>query len=84
MKKVNKTANVVANIYEGEFSINFDCVGVEVCRYALCHMMPPDGSEECTYRHDGSCLCSHAKASALETLVSKIKKGLKQLEEEVI
>ena len=81
-KKATKTANICANIYEGEFQITFDCVGVAVCRYALCSMMPPDGSEECTYRDHGSCLCPHAKHKALESLRSRLTKELKQIEED--
>lgn len=81
-KKATKTANICANIYEGEFMLNFDCVGVEICRYALCFMMPPDGSEECTYREHGSCLCPHAKSAALESLRNRLTKELKQLEDD--
>jgi len=79
-KKTTKTANICANIYEGEFMLNFDCVGVKMCRFALCSMMPPDGSEECAYREHGSCLCPHAKSAALESLKNRITKELKQLE----
>lgn len=81
VKKATKTANICANIYEGEFQISFDCVGVEVCRFALCPMMPPDGSEECTYREHGSCLCPHAKYAALDSLKNRLAKELKQIEE---
>ncbi len=81
-KKATKTANICANMYEGEFQVSFDCVGVEVCRFALCPVMPPDGSEECTYREHGSCLCPHAKHAALETLRNRLVKELKQLEED--
>lgn len=81
-KKAIKTANICANIYEGEYQVNFDCVGVKVCRFALCQVMPPDGSEECTYRDYGSCLCIHAKSAALESLKNRLTKELKQLQEE--
>ena len=81
-KKATKTANICANIYEGEFQLNFDCVGVEVCRFALCPIMPPDGSEECAYSKYGSCLCSHAKSAALKSLKNRLTKELKQLEED--
>lgn len=80
-KKATKTANTVATLYEGSFNITFDCVGVELCRYALCSFMPPDGSEECTYRDHGTCLCPHAKHAALEALGNRIKKELKEIEE---
>lgn len=81
MKKATKTANVCANIYEGTFDINFDCVGVTVCRFALCLVMPPDGSDECTYRDSGSCISPHAKQAAMESLKIKITKELKLIEE---
>jgi hypothetical protein len=83
VKNATKTTNICANIYEGEFQISFDCVGVEVCRFALCPVMPPDGSEECTYREHGSCLCPHAKSAALESLRNRLAKELKQLEEDL-
>ena len=81
-KKATKTANICANMYEGEFQLSFDCVGVDVCRFALCPVMPPDGREECTYREHGSCLCPHAKYAALESLRNRLTKELKQLEED--
>jgi hypothetical protein len=81
-KKATKTANIGATFYEGDFQLSFDCVGVEVCRFALCPVMPPDGSDECTYREYGSCRCQHAKYAALESLRNRITKELKQLEEE--
>jgi hypothetical protein len=76
-----KTANICANIYEGEFILSFDCVGVQTCRFALCSVMPPDGSEKCTYYDYGSCLCPHAKYVALETLRNRISKEMKQYED---
>ena len=81
-KKTTKTANICANIYEGEYQVSFDCVGVEVCRFALCPVMPPDGSEECTYREHGSCLSTHAKLEALKILRNRIAKDLEQLQED--
>ena len=81
-KKATKTTYICATTYSGGFDLTFDCVGVEVCRFALCHMMPPDGSEECTYREHGSCLCPHAKHAALKSLKDRLTKELKQLEED--
>lgn len=80
-KRATKTANICANIYEGVFQVDFDCVGADMCRYVICHLMPPDGSEECAYREHGTCLNPHAKAAALEVLGRKIKKELKGLED---
>lgn len=80
-KKATNTANVCANVYEGEFQLNFDCVGVTMCRFALCHVMPPDGSEDCAYRDYGSCMLPHAKHAAITSLRARLAKELKQLEE---
>ncbi len=81
-KKATKTASIYATLYEGDFQLGFDCVGVKLCRFALCPMMPPDGSEECTYLNCGSCLCPHAKFAALESLRRRLTKELEQLKEE--
>lgn len=77
MKKANKTANVSASFYDGDFQIAFDCVGVDKCRFALCSEMPPDGSEECFFREYGSCKCPPAQYVALEALRNRITKELK-------
>lgn len=81
-KQATKTANVCANIYEGEFSISFECVGVEACRYALCSVMPPDGSETCVCFEPGACRCPPAKLAAVESLKSRVIKELKRIQEE--
>lgn len=78
VKNAIKTANVCANIYEGEFMLNFDCVGVEKCRHALCPIMPPDGQEECAYCEHGSCRRTLAQIAALELLRTKINGELKR------
>ncbi len=81
-KKATKTANICATVYEGEFQLNFDCVGVAVCQFALCPVMPPNGSEECTYLEHGSCRCPHAKYAALESLRNRLTKELKLMQED--
>ncbi len=82
-KKATKTANICATVYEGNFDITFDCVGVEVCRFALCSMMPPDGSEECIFREHGSCRQSNAKYSSLELLRNRLTKEMKKIDEDL-
>lgn len=81
-KKATKTANICANIYEGEFLLSLDCVGVDLCRFALCSLMPPDGSEECTYREHGSCRNPAAQYAAVETLHNRLTKELKNRSQE--
>lgn len=83
MKKATKTANVNVTLYDGEFQVGFDCVGVEVCRYALCSEMPPDGSEECFFRQHGSCIRPPAQYSALEKILNRITKEMKKYDNEV-
>lgn len=82
-KQATKSANVCATFFEGKFDINFDCVGVTVCRFAMCSMMPPDGTEECTYRDYGSCILAHSKHAAMELLRNRLTKELKQIEEDL-
>ena len=77
-----KTANVYASLYGGEFQIGFDCPGVETCRYALCQVMPPDGSEECTYRNHGSCVSPAAQSAAVKMLRNRLTKEMKSLEDD--
>jgi hypothetical protein len=81
-KKATKTANAVATLYEGAFDITFDCVGTMACQYALCSEMPVDDTEECFFREHGSCRRPAAQQTTLEILISKLKKELKQLEED--
>jgi hypothetical protein len=84
VRKATKTANINANLYDGEFQLGFDCVGVENCRFALCPLMPPTGDEDCTYREHGSCRDTSAQQAALEALKKRIVKELKQREDDSI
>lgn len=82
MKKATKSANVNASLYDGEFQIGFDCVGVMVCKFAMCSEMPIDGKEECFFREYGSCRRPAAQQTTLEMLINRLKRELKQLEED--
>lgn len=82
VKKAIKSPNITASIYNGELQILFDCVGAEVCRFALCPVMPPDGSEECTYRDHGSCINPPAQYAAITRLRSRLLKELNERSEE--
>ena len=81
-KKATKAPGVDVSLHEGQISIYFNCVEAEFCRFALCHSMPPDGSEECFFRDHGSCRRTVAQQTTLEILISKLKKELKKLSEE--
>lgn len=77
-----KYPNVTAALYDDEYQLNFDCVGVETCRFALCSIMPPTGDEECVSREYGACRCIPAQTAALEALRKKIGQTLKDLKEQ--
>jgi hypothetical protein len=80
-KKATKTVNICANIYEGEFSVTFDCVGAFECRFLQCDVMPPEENSECVWNEHGTCLSPHSKGAALELIVKKLKSELKQIDE---
>lgn len=81
-KKATKMANINVSLYDDVLDIGYDCVGVDFCRFALCHTMPPDGSEECTYREYGACRRTSAQYTALKSLQSRLAKHLKEFDEE--
>jgi hypothetical protein len=80
-KKNTQTANINATLYDGEFQVGYDCVGVEICRFALCEIMPPTGDNECAFRAYGSCKNPPAQQTALEALRNKITRELKKFED---
>ncbi len=79
MSKANKT-QIYASIYDGKFDISFDCPGL--CSFALCPIMPPNGSEECVYRENGSCMFVTSKIMAVEALRRALGKTMKELVDE--
>ena len=79
--KRNKTPHINATIYDGDFQLIFECVGETSCRFALCSLMPPDGSDNCCFLEYGSCRCPAAQMAAIESLMTRMKKELKQLAE---
>jgi hypothetical protein len=75
-----KTASVCVSLYDGNFEMGFDCVGVESCRFALCSVMPPDGTEDCAY-NSGACRSINAQIAAANNLKSMITKKMNKLTE---
>jgi hypothetical protein len=76
--KRTATANINANLYDGDFQLGYDCVGVTSCRFATCYLMPPDGSEDCFFKEYGSCRSLPAQQAALVALGNRIKIALKK------
>ena len=72
--------NINACIYDNTSSIDYDCIGVAVCKFALCSIMPPTGDEQCTY-NNYKCDCASAQLAALKELQKTINKAIKELEE---
>jgi hypothetical protein len=82
VKKATKLPNICAGLYLGDFHLNFDCIGVEICKYALCPVMPPDGTEDCAFLEHGSCLCPGAKYDAMKGLRDRLAKEMVRAAEE--
>lgn len=76
-KRAASSANINSSLYDGDFQVGFDCVGVQQCRYALCSIMPPDGSEDCCFQNYGSCSQVAAQNAALKKLRDRLTKELR-------
>ena len=63
---MNSKPQICATIYDGQFDVSFDCP--VLCAFAICSIMPPDGSEECCYRQNGTCRRILAQIVAIEEL----------------
>ena len=75
-KPATKLPNVSASMYQGQLQLDFDCVGVEACKFALCPVMPPDGSEACFFSEHSSCSCPGAKFEAMKGLRDRLAKEM--------
>jgi len=76
-----KTANISGSLYDGDFSLNYDCVGEVSCEFALCSVMPPDDDSNCFFMECGSCRHPAAQKAAIKALRSRMARALKQLDE---
>ena len=79
--KRTKVPHVNSMIYDGEFSLHYDCAGEVQCGFTLCEIMPPDDDSICCFRDHGSCRNIAAQKAAIEGLLRKLKGALKQPEE---
>lgn len=80
--KRSKKPHISGSIYEGDFSLHYDCAGEVSCKFALCEIMPPSADSTCCFRDHGSCLCHAAQKAAIKALCRKLQEALKQLEDE--
>lgn len=76
-----KHTNICVSAYDGELDISYDCIGPEKCKYGLCIVMPPDGTEDCTYSKYGTCHFPSARCAAVENLRNRLTRELKHLKE---
>ena len=83
MSKKKLNPNITVNIYEGQFDINFDCPGAVRCAHALCYVMPPEEDSKCAHCDHGTCECTFARITAVESVQRKIAKELKRWREEM-
>lgn len=80
--KRNKKPNISCMIYDGDFSLHYDCVGEVSCEFALCEIMPPSKESTCCFRECGSCRSAAAQRVAIEGMRRKLNGAFKQLEED--
>ncbi|WP_028319654.1 hypothetical protein [Desulfobulbus elongatus] len=80
--KRNKKPHINSMIYDGDFSLHYDCAGEVSCAFALCEIMPPDEESICCFRDHGSCRNIAAQKAAIEGLRRRLQSALKQLEDE--
>lgn len=78
--KRNMKPNTMIQLYENDVTITYDCVGVEQCMYAICAMMPPDGTEECTYSEHNTCNNIDARLASIKVLQTKAMAEAKRIE----
>lgn len=77
-----KMANVNATLYDGDFTVCYDCVGEERCKLAIYYVEPPTDDDECTKRRSCNCVHPWMVKSALEALRDRLNQELKQFEGE--
>lgn len=71
--------HVIAQTYEGEFSVNCECPGVEFCPHAEHYTDPPEPDSECVWLGTGSaCTSARAALAALEALRDRISAMLSE------
>lgn len=79
----SKNADISANLFDAQFSLDFCCCGAKQCRHALCETMPPVGTEDCTYSKHGACNSPDSQLAAIEALRKKLVIELKRLKEDL-
>jgi len=72
--------NINVSLYDGAFDTGCDCPE-ENCRFGLFEIMPPIDGAKCIY-NKYSCHCHEARAKAIEAVIRRLKKELKDLQEE--
>ena len=77
----NKNTDISANLFDGQFSLDFCCCGAKQCRHALCAIMPPDGTQDCTYSKHGACNSPDSQLAAVEALRKKLLSEQNRLKE---
>jgi len=77
-KRNIETANITAGLYDGSFSVSYDCVDQDKCKLALFFVTPPDPDDDCVKKQ--SCQCTHpiAARNALIALRDRITVELEQ------
>jgi hypothetical protein len=79
-KRNIEMANITAGLYDGSFSVSYDCVEQDKCKWAMFFCMPPDPDDDCLKKQ--GCQCNHPMAArnALIALRDRITVELEQYE----
>lgn len=75
-----KAFDTTVSLYGGALDISFDCPGR--CGFTQCEIMPPEDSAVCFWYDRGVCLLPAAKVAAAKQVVAKLKKWVKEAEDE--
>ncbi len=72
--------NLAVSFYEGKYDISYECGDESKCRFRMCEVMPPDGSEACLWKEYGMCRFPGAQRDALRRMRDWIGKKIKEVE----
>jgi len=78
----NNVANVNISLYDGEFNVTVECVGVKQCAFASCSLMPPNDDEDCYYSEYGSCKLPAVHRTELDNIQGMINEMIVQYDDE--
>ena len=79
------SANICVTRYDGDFDVSFECSEKvkKSCKNYLAHEMGGEREEDCTYSEYSTCKNKVAHIDTLESLVDRLNKRRREIEEEL-